>query len=1241
MQVRYSLFTPKACKSDRLTCSFDLERDKRPCLSTCGHQFRLAIQSDGSGFTSITGIEPLNSSPNASERYTPKFFSSSWTESSNVHLTGVDLRRGAEFRSDSRNPARDSFHHIQENRIVWCPSSSLNVSLSIPSLLTHHLCRYSDTIKDFLTAKAYAFAGNTNAALTLYEKVAEEKNGNLAISAAVCVSEFHLHQNPIKALESVDRMVSASSNASQSSQALLHCQRAWCLTFMDQNDVARLELERHVPLLERKDQALALRRLGIVYWNLGGEYRVNKAYSLTCFLQAARLKSDDEAFAYIGKWYLEVPKDIVRAEKCFLRALELSRRNEMAGQALSALYTSTERQHLNVPLWETLTKEREIAPVWALLSLAQYYANQDDERAVEVMLLALGNEPENAIYYVSLGHLYQHFGKYVSAQKTYLRAMELGADAWCLRCEIARLEAMFQLYDDALSRLEPLLARTLPHSVLAPTPEQHSIVSLHLADILYGQSKAFQAQGRYGDAVSNLKRASKVLRDSPETHITRIPILRLLGEIHASAFHLSPKAFDMETGRADAWIAFIAQARHTCDSTLKLLEASEKHSKAQMVDMYLLIATGSWYEAAALCCSSGVPIQALDPSPVRCQPSEIASKAAELQHRSWNFFVKALKIDPKHAFAWNGIGIVHGNAIVKQFCWIRAIQIAFLDAAWANLGFFYANAQQTFLAKEAFLKLQDVNPDHVGMWLGYGLLHRLEKLDSEAQLSIQAFACALSLEFDLDASLGLAFSLIDRAHDLEIDNGLSLRLAEVVFHLHKYIERDPFSAIAWNTLGVALYHSELYQQSAEAFDTASKLLSSDSHSEWIRQIDGNRQAAHLLTGKRMEQTSQLFEIVELANTQPEKALERLKQMRSLFSNASYLGMATVLLLAQAGREDQALGGLEGLLKAAENGGISSRACRNLLGITGLSVVLHQIPAFGALAIQIGRQSKRQIAFWTERATALWEAFEASAYVFERGALAWTDLPTNTRTSALIALKAFHQNHVDAFDIAKRLRLEHTLPERYVAALLALLSSNTNESPSASLKFLRQDPTNATAYLYTAYALVQKGDHSTLERLVAQGRSHAETPEMAFEFNILEQLITSKSSAKKIDGTEKQWQHIRLMSITEPERAIYMYHALCKRTRDPRQQATLLIELASASESAGRVNAAISIWKWLLQRATGLNVLDPESLGAACNLRLAFLYGVRLRKPKVAKGYLKATQDAIPTHLIDAIQRMSG
>lgn len=74
------------------------------------------------------------------------------------------------------------------------------------------------------------------------------------------------------------------------------------------------------------------------------------------------------------------------------------------------------------------------------------------------------------------------------------------------------------------------------------------------------------------------------------------------------------------------------------------------------------------------------------------------------------------------------------------------------------------------------------------------LFHQFEKSDQAAHLTIQAFACALRVDFDTEALLGLAFSLLYRANDLEIEDGLGSR-AKVVSYLHKLLESDPFNAI--------------------------------------------------------------------------------------------------------------------------------------------------------------------------------------------------------------------------------------------------------------------------------------------------------------------------------------------------------------------------------------------------------------------------------------------------------------
>lgn len=58
------------------------------------------------------------------------------------------------------------------------------------------------------------------------------------------------------------------------------------------------------------------RRLALVYWDLGGDWRLAKTHCVGHLLAAAKLNPKDAlAFALLGPWYQAEAGDLVRAEK--------------------------------------------------------------------------------------------------------------------------------------------------------------------------------------------------------------------------------------------------------------------------------------------------------------------------------------------------------------------------------------------------------------------------------------------------------------------------------------------------------------------------------------------------------------------------------------------------------------------------------------------------------------------------------------------------------------------------------------------------------------------------------------------------------------------------------------------------------------------------------------------------------------------------------------------------------------
>jgi hypothetical protein len=67
-------------------------------------------------------------------------------------------------------------------------------------------------------------------------------------------------------------------------------------------------------------------RLGECYWKRGGEFKTHKQFAQTQFLMAAKLNPNESInFTYLGHFYRTVENDSERAEKCYKKALTLSK----------------------------------------------------------------------------------------------------------------------------------------------------------------------------------------------------------------------------------------------------------------------------------------------------------------------------------------------------------------------------------------------------------------------------------------------------------------------------------------------------------------------------------------------------------------------------------------------------------------------------------------------------------------------------------------------------------------------------------------------------------------------------------------------------------------------------------------------------------------------------------------------------------------------------------------------------
>lgn len=709
---------------------------------------------------------------------------------------------------------------------------------------------YSETKAQLLEATAREYSGDLEKALSAYQALMDTADDvSTAFQAVSRVAELLLSKRRVADAQTALESFTRADALSDEDRAVLTAIRGWVQLQLGAVDDAKVLLESAtagIPATQRVAKALSLKRLAIVYWHLGGAHRTDKSFCFGLLLQAAKLvATDSETFAWLGRWYDDVAKDAVRAEKCYLKALALSSDNELAGVALSNLYERQGQHDANVKLWEDATREPVTAPTWALLRLAQHLVDCDDERAVGKLHLVLRNDPLCARYWVTLGHVYRHFGKLVSAQKSYLKALELGEASWCVVCELARIEGALLLFDDAFAHIAPFVAASPASS------EQASVVAMLFAELLFKQAKYLCAEGLYGRAATNLRKASGLMTSLSSNGLCNsVDGLKLLGDIHCFAFFLAPGAFEADASPlsssadvangAAAWVEFIATGRKAFEATAAMLSASGADAApTQLADVFYDVGLSCWYEAQALCTAHGVAFSSFEHASApatadlveqiqQTQPT-LLTRVNALKQKAKTHFSKALGANPQLGAAWNGLGVVQDHALLKQFAWIRAIEAeSSNEAAWSNLGMLYVHQPEgsatASLAQKALIHLQGVNANSPSMWNGYGMLARRKDARAEQQKAIDAFQCALEMGLDMDALEGFASTVLNTsATDANTSRTLDHKTEELLFAMRKVLERDPLDVGAWNALGVLQQRLGRMRNARVSFERAQAL----------------------------------------------------------------------------------------------------------------------------------------------------------------------------------------------------------------------------------------------------------------------------------------------------------------------------------------------------------------------------------------------------------------------------------
>ncbi|OQS07200.1 hypothetical protein THRCLA_00795 [Thraustotheca clavata] len=1048
----------------------------------------------------------------------------------------------------------DMVHGIQD-AVTW-RYSNLQTSPS-PSI-------FDETHLNVLKGRALTYLGKWSDAIVVFEGIIEHEP--LLVDGAIGLAEVYLQQglaqpaaDALQFICSKDQLVAVYSARGR----LLHLQN-------NLNEAREtLEQGNKLPGLSLEKSVLK-RRLASVYWDLDGDWRRNKQFCAGLLLEAAKLNPlDAMVFAMLGQWYEEIAHDLVRAEKCFLKALSLDQSCELAGVLLSGLYASHQEHDRNIRLWTDIAspKEGSLAPVWALLRLAQHQLDSNDEGAIASIHKVLRQEPQNAKYWAALGHTYASFGRVMAAQKSYSKSISLGMDRNpSVLCELARIELSVALYDEALDHLRAALE----------VDNTHIGVRKLLAETLYQHAKFLCGQGLYGRSAENLKEASLLLHGSLKGS-NEVALWKLVGDVHCFAFYLAPGDFA-------AWVDFIEEG------TLAYRRVTEQ--EAAEPKAWYDLGLAYWYEAQARGSVMGLSMGklALEHSP------NYPQTIAPLVKKAFEAFKQCLLLNPLDAMAWNALAVVSQHVAIKQFGFLRAISLENVDCAWANLGMLYVYAGAPSIAQKAFLSLQGVNPNNPAMWTGYGLLELLKK---DARLAHDAYSCALQMRLDLDILYGVASTALMVKESMPYE--------QVNFALKKYIERDPYAAAAHNAQGLVLMKLGLHALASESLALAKTSAGENDalvHTNFVR---------NLIAAKKFDDALNAW-----------KAIPANAPLRQLLASQIYMGLKKYELALQSLNSVKLS---ESSMLYVQLAKIQAHYLWKKSLTPEMTATLKQLcdkhPHDTAVASTMSLTALDWASYWNTDNADLSTIVTQVKELTPAWLLASNDNDRATVTAvANVALKNTPEKLPPPTSAAL---------SRHVHALMENFGSWAQPKYSCVRKWYHESPGNPTAWfqmvLYVFKRCAQSNTPSNVALLAKYLDMNIEMDnELLWKYSVLKSgyfawinnPTAAEEYAKKATGLASSFSQdtqtlyqARSVVFVDQNQALTLYKTHLR--THPTDASTMLVEIANILAALGWSKATIRVWK-------GLHQLDEKWKFMYIVQR--YILSVRTETPKVLSKYMK-------------------
>lgn len=636
-----------------------------------------------------------------------------------------------------------------------------------------------------ILAKSYSRSKKKVTAIEVYSQILKDDPKN--IEAMKGLGEIYVDQKEYNEAEKWFHAMLSIDN--QSDEAKL---QLGLIQFQLGNKEASKDAFKDAVQLNDQNY-LAHHWLGRMYWDIGGEFRKDKAYAQTQFLLSAKLQpSFAPNFGYLGHFYKQVENDTEKAKRCYQKGFSLDALNQDCGVALSDLYLENKQHALAVSLYREVTsKSNRAAWAWHRLAIHQLAKQQFDEAVISFQT-TLRVQPKDPFCWQGLAETYRRQGKYMASLKAFERAAELNSTLTYSQYQVAAIQKLLGLSEDSISQFEITLKQSPDYfPALKGLGETHLNVA----------REQFQ-NGFFSRVAHSLNNAVEIF-----SHCTRLRgdvtcTWKLLADAHTAFFHLPNTLCATESKKKDSNTGNFEQQ-------IKL-EHLDEGSRAYECALQLSPGMASLHYDLGVC------------HYFYALASKDQTKSAERLKISRACVKDAITKEPQNSTFWNCLGVVEDQPDKQQHAFIVSLQLDSRNVvSWVNLGMLYLTHGKIALAHQAFESSLSYSSNQPLAWLGEGLIHELSAstnpLPSHATESMlaarKAYRSALLSGTQAQAQLGLGYSAI-----------LLKDYSTAANALQKYVELRPLEASAHNLYGLALEGQGLLNKSRLHFETAIDLI---------------------------------------------------------------------------------------------------------------------------------------------------------------------------------------------------------------------------------------------------------------------------------------------------------------------------------------------------------------------------------------------------------------------------------